>query len=238
VAVVLYPANSSYQQLKRCLLDGHSSTAKRTVSGRDAATYCNKTLHRIPPPWPDGGQTKRSGEGNICPSPMLMLVFYIPPCWKTFPEFSGDWPCEKSFMAYSKYAKFQCESLRLQGKPLRPRGERNISKVNMQGYRVSPHGPSVSLNGLRVSLHGFNVSLPGPKVSMNGSRWTCMAPGWACKALGWACKAPGWACKALGGVCKAPEWVSTALGWAFTATGWACTAQECGFIIWLSQQRQ
>jgi hypothetical protein len=30
---------------------------------------------------------------------------------------------EKSFMAYSKSAQFQCESPRLQGKPLRPRGE-------------------------------------------------------------------------------------------------------------------
>jgi hypothetical protein len=38
-------------------------------------------------------RTKQSGEGTFCPSPTL--VFYIPPCRKAFPEFSGDFPCEK-----------------------------------------------------------------------------------------------------------------------------------------------
>ncbi len=67
----------------------------------------NKTLHRIPPPWPDGARSNGQGRQTFCPSPLL--VFYIPPCWKTFPEVSGDLPCEK---------KKECKQGRLKLTPL------------------------------------------------------------------------------------------------------------------------
>ncbi len=43
-----------------------------------------------------GRWTRRSEEGNIfCPSPKLLFYMYIPSCWKTFLEFSGNLPCKK-----------------------------------------------------------------------------------------------------------------------------------------------
>ncbi len=62
------------------------------------SVHWNKTLRRIPPPWPDGAGPNGQGRGTFCPSPTL--VFYIPPCQKTFQEFFSPISLDHGHLAW------------------------------------------------------------------------------------------------------------------------------------------
>jgi hypothetical protein len=93
----------------------------------------------------------RAGWGNILS--LSHDVFYIPPCWKTFLEFSGDLPCEKKkdceqgrvkllsigvlILSYTRRA----QNIKILSPPLTFPAWRNVQHQNGQGKNfLAPTG--------------------------------------------------------------------------------------------------